>query len=151
MELLERAVIAAPPDRVWSLITDIPSLASCIPGATVTGGSDDRYECTIRARIGPVSIEVDGTVIVKETNVDERRAVMDVEGTVRRAGGGVKGTMSFELTEPEAGQTELLSVADLELMKTLAMLDNVLLQRKASAMFQEFARNLAARVTGNSP
>ena len=150
MELFEKALIAAPLDRVWNVILDVPTLASCIPGAQASAGGQDRYEGTIRMGVGPLVVEVDGTVVIKEADADKRRAVMEVEGVVRRAGGSVRGTMTFELSEPAPGQTELRSAADLDLMKTLAMLDNALVKLKASSMFQEFARKLAARATATS-
>ena len=150
MELSERAVISAPPDRVWSVIMDVPTLASCIPGAEASAaGEQQSYQGTIRMRLGPVTVEMDGTVVIKEADAEQRRAVMEVEGIVRRAGGSVRGTMTFELSELSPGETELRSAADLQLMKTLAMLDNALVQRKASSMFQEFAGKLAALAMAN--
>ncbi len=145
MKLAERVVIDVPIDDVWKIITDIPSMALCIPGAEAAPGNSGKYEANIKARVGPLTINVEGTLSVKETDAAAKRTVLDVEGVVRQAGGGVQGTMTFELSEPAAGKTEIHSIADLNLQRTLAMLDNALIKRKAKGMFKEFAKNLAER------
>lgn len=151
MKLSERSTISASRDQVWNVILDVPTLASCIPGATVMATSDrNRYQGTIRSRLGPVVIEVEGNLSIQETNADQWRVVMEVEGVVRRAGGSVEGTIDFELKEPEIGRTAIDSTANLKLTKTLALLDNTLMKRKVSSLFQEFARNLNEKVKSTS-
>ena len=144
MKLVERILLDVPIEHMWRIITDIPTMASCIPGAQVAG-SGNRYHGTIRVPLGPLTIDMEGTLTIKESNVRARRTVLDVEGVVHRAGGSMQGTVTFQLSKLPLDKTELHSSADLALQRTLAMLDNVLIKRKAKSLFKEFANNLAAR------
>ena len=46
--------LAAPPADTWELFTDIWSVGSCIPGATVTKVTEDRFEGAVEIRFGPI-------------------------------------------------------------------------------------------------
>ncbi|MER2537030.1 MAG: SRPBCC family protein [Rhizobiaceae bacterium] len=50
----EQITIAAPPDRIWPLLTEVESVVGYIPGATLTGKTPEgKYQATIRVRFGP--------------------------------------------------------------------------------------------------
>ena len=46
--------LAATPAEAWELFADIWSVGSCIPGATVTNVTEDRFEGTVEIRFGPI-------------------------------------------------------------------------------------------------
>ena len=149
MRFDHRVSVDAPPERVWPLVMDIPQAAACIPGAHDVRALDDgRYQGTVRVQVGPVTVSVQGTMALKEQDATARRAVMELEGADRRVGGGVRGTMTLELGEPSPGRTELRVGADITFIGRLAELGQHLVRRKAEALLQEFARNLAARAQG---
>ncbi|MCC6790141.1 MAG: hypothetical protein IT336_00565 [Thermomicrobiales bacterium] len=48
--------VAAPVDRVWGFLMDVPSMAQCIPGASGLRSIDDAtHEATVPARVGPAA------------------------------------------------------------------------------------------------
>ena len=79
---------------------DIPNAASCIPGAReVTAADEGRYKGKIRVKVGPISIDLEGAVSLKGEDPITRRMGLDVEGSARRVGGGVTGSMELQLKE----------------------------------------------------
>ena len=96
-------------------------------------------------RVGPISIELEGMVSLKEEDTAAKRMAMDVEGSARRLGGGVRGGMTLQLEGPSQSQTELRVTADLTFLGRLGELGQPLVKRKAEILLQEFAQNLSRR------
>ena len=65
MKLEHAVAIAAPPDRLWSQVMDIPAAARCLPGAAaVTPTGTGAFKGTLLAQVGPVRLVLDGEVAV---------------------------------------------------------------------------------------
>ena len=59
--------IAAPRERVWSALNDPAMLARCIDGCEeMTRVGDDRFEATVRAKIGPVSATFKADIVLSD-------------------------------------------------------------------------------------
>jgi carbon monoxide dehydrogenase subunit G len=146
VKFAQSTTIAAPAEQVWQIVRDIPTAASCIPGAReIRATGDGGYQGSIRIRVGPISIEMEGTVSLKEEDAAAWRMTMEVEGSARRLGGGVRGSMGLQLEAPSQSQAELHVTADLTFLGRLGEMGQPLVKRKAEAMLQEFARNLSQR------
>ncbi|MEO0494041.1 MAG: SRPBCC domain-containing protein, partial [Actinomycetota bacterium] len=46
--------VSASMDEAWALLTDIPAIAPCLPGAKLTGQDGDTYEGQMKIKVGPV-------------------------------------------------------------------------------------------------
>ena len=146
VKFAQSITIAAPAEQVWQIVRDIPTAASCIPGAReIRPTGDGGYQGSIHVRVGPISIELEGTVALKEEDAAARHMTMEVNGSARRLGGGVRGSMALQLEAPSQDQTELQVTADLTFLGRLGEMGQPLVKRKAEALLQEFARNLGQR------
>lgn len=144
MKFTQNIIVSAPIEEVWQVVRDIPNAASCIPGAQEVRAADGgRYEGKIRVRVGPIAIELEGAVALKTENAITRHLVMDVEGSARRVGGGVTGSMELQLKELDQNQTELWVTADLVFLGRLGELGQPLVRKKAEDLLKEFAKNLS--------
>ena len=64
---------------------DVETAARCVPGVVdVALDSDGRYRGSLKARVGPMSITLSGTVTVQEREPDAARARFLVEASDRR-------------------------------------------------------------------
>ncbi|MSQ13795.1 MAG: hypothetical protein EXR47_06680 [Dehalococcoidia bacterium] len=152
MKFQHRSAVHGQPEQVWSLLADVRQTALCIPGVeSVHPGGESTLTGVMKVRVGPVSVTLDGKVVVRERNDSERRLVMSLEAGDRRVGATVQGTITVSLVVGEAGQTSLLVDADVNLLGKLAGLGQPIIRLKAEQTLREFAKNLTKRVGDGGP
>ena len=144
MKLQNSCLIPAGLTESWEFLMDVVSSAKCVPGvADVAPEDDGRYRGALRAKVGPMSVTLSGTVTVREREPDSGRARFLVEASDRRIGGGVKTDMRMQLTAKSASETELTIETDTTFMGRLGELGQPVIRRKAQSTIEEFARNLS--------
>jgi uncharacterized protein len=90
-----------PREMVYELLQDPDALARAMPGATsLTQLSDDRYDCRMAVKVGPVSGAYSGTVTVKDARRPDH-FVLEVSG--RGAAGFLKGEGTVDLEDVPEG------------------------------------------------
>lgn len=144
MKLQNSCIVPAGITESWDFLTDVAAAAKCVPGVVdVSPQGDGRYRGALRAKVGPMSINLSGTVTVQEREPGSGRARFLVEASDRRVGGGVKTDMLMQLTARSPTETELTISTDTTFMGRLGELGQPLIRRKAQSTIEEFARNLS--------
>lgn len=149
MKFESSVTVDAPRETLWAYLSDFPKASLCLPGVSdVVELADGSYEGTLRMRVGPISLNLSGTVNVTQ---DEAQGQWRMEAKARdgRIGGGLQAKVDANLTEPTPGKSELRVEADVQFMGRLGQLGLPLIRRKADATIAEFAENLKQAVTGN--
>ena len=137
-------MVPAGRDATWALIMDIPRAAACIPGIKdVTPDGEGRYLATLQARVGPMGMNLSGTITVVSQDADAGEAEFLVEANDRRVGGGIKTSMTMKVTAQSPNETALEIVSDTTFMGRLGELGQPLIRRKARNTLEEFSRNLS--------
>lgn len=144
-------VVKAPPDRVWSHLTDPYKVAPALPGAEVTEKVDERtYKGTITVKVGPVSARYRGTAhfdtLDPASHIMEMNArAQDVSG---RGGADLK--MTSHLVERAAGETEVSVVSEVGVTGIMAQFGRGMLQDVSNQMFERFTGAVRAELEGGA-
>ncbi|OGT96990.1 MAG: hypothetical protein A3I79_07725, partial [Gemmatimonadetes bacterium RIFCSPLOWO2_02_FULL_71_11] len=121
MQIEQTFIVKAAPDVVWSFLTDPNRVASCLPGAQVTGQTDAQtYAGTITVKVGPVTTSYRGTVRFEKLDAGLREAVIVASGQDVRGKGGAEMTMSSRLIERVPGETEVTVQSEVSVSGILA-------------------------------
>jgi carbon monoxide dehydrogenase subunit G len=92
---------AAPPDRVWALLMDPGTIASCIPGCDrFEPDGEDRYRARLTVALAAITGTYDGTVVISE-KIAGSSYRLTAEGQGRP--GFVKGSSAIALRAEGAG------------------------------------------------
>lgn len=149
MKLHHSTTVQAPPDQVWDFLQDTRAVVACLPGAELTDEKgDDQYAGVLRIAIGPLKLNYNGQVDVTRRDADARHMALAASGRDRRGGGSVRADVRVDVADAGDGTSQLESVTDLQLTGRVAALGRGV-QDVSNAMFTDFSRRLAERVTGS--
>jgi len=139
----QRAVIPVARAPLWDFLMDIPKVAASLPGVEKVSRIDDtNYEGTLKVRVGPISLNLQGKIIVEERDRERWRATLRTEASDRVAAGAVKGRTSMELKEVSPKETELLVETDVSILGKIGEFGQPIIRKKADRMLQEFVENI---------
>jgi hypothetical protein len=147
MELEQKLVVQAPPEAVWSLLTDPRRVAGCLPGAAITEQLDEKtWAGTITVKVGPVSTSYKGKVIFERLDTATRTAEIVASGQDIRGKGGADMRMTSRLLALDGGATEVTVRSDVSVTGILAQLGRGMIQDVSDQMFQRFAAAMRAQL-----
>lgn len=147
-----RITVAAPPERVWAFMMDIPAVSRCVPGVNDVARIDDEtYSGVMSVRVGPISVKLDGKVILAERDEAAHQARMDLQAADKRINGAVNAKMRMHLASADSGaKTDVSIQTDANVMGKLGEFGQAVIRKKADQIVQAFANNLSAAVTSTS-
>ena len=148
MLLDHHITVPASPERVWAFMMDIPAVSRCVPGVDGVAPIDDRtYSGVMSVRVGPISVKLDGRVILAERDEAARQARMDLQAADKRVNGAVNAKMSMQLSPTDDGaRTDVAIRTEANVMGKLGEFGQAVIRKKADQIVQEFANNLSAAV-----
>jgi len=140
----QERVIPVERDRLWNFLMDVPRVARCVPGVeSVEAVDEGTYKGRLGVRIGPIRLSLDGTMAIEEQDAAAWRARMRADASDRRLGGGLRARLTLTLEPVEAG-TRLRIDTDLAVLGKIGEFGQPVIRKKADALLEEFARNLAS-------
>jgi carbon monoxide dehydrogenase subunit G len=135
--------IAAPAERVWAVVMDIPRAARCLPGvAAVNPTATDKFNGSLLVQIGPVRLVLDGEIAVASRDDAARRASLRASAKDSRIGGTVRSTVDLALRDV-AGGCELKIDSDVQIGGRIGEFGQPVIQRKADQLLAQFAQCLS--------
>lgn len=142
MQIENAFVVPAPPDRLWSYLLDVESIAPCMPGAELTEIVDERtWRGKVHMKLGPVSLSFFGTVTLEERDDEAKRVVLNAKGVESKGKGAAKASVTSWL-EPGEAETTVKMAADIQLTGAIAQLSRGLLPEVSRKLTAEFASSL---------
>jgi carbon monoxide dehydrogenase subunit G len=135
--------VAATLGEAWALLTDVPRVVPCMPGAEIERTIDESaWTILQRVKLGPISLQFRSELrrtVLDETN---RRAVLAVNAREARGRGGAEATIESTL-EPVGDGTRVSVVTELELRGTVAQYGRPVVGSVAEDLTARFADCLA--------
>lgn len=149
MEISKTFVLRTPPAAAWDFLTDPRRVASCLPGAAITGQRDERtHDGTITVKVGPVSATYRGTLRFERLDPVARTAEISATGQDVRGKGGAEMRMTSRLVERAPGETEVNVVSQVNVMGVLAQFGRGMIQDVSDQMFGRFVEAMRSQLEG---
>lgn len=144
-------LIGAPSQKLWEFLTDIPAVATCLPGVEQVSAQDaGHYVGIIVLKVGVIKLRLSGKIAIEVMDHSSRTATMRVEASDQRISGMIQGKLTMNLLEISAGETKLLVESDINLFGKIGEFGQPMIKKKADQMMAEFAGNVAQRVGGTA-
>ena len=135
-------------EQAWVLLTDIPAIAPCLPGAELTGHDGDTFEGKIKIKVGPVSAEYKGTATITELDETNHRVLLSASGRDSRGAGNASAEISAVLT-PEGDGTKISIDTDLKVAGKVAQFGRGVMADVSKKLIGQFAECIRTKL--NSP
>jgi carbon-monoxide dehydrogenase small subunit len=148
----ESFVILQSPSTVWNTFEDIPAVAACLPGATLSEYDAHTVKGKMSVKLGPISASFAGSAGI-ERDDPAMRGVIRGAGSDRGTGSRTKGEVVYRLQpEGDGRQTRVILSVEYSLQGALAQFSRAgIAQDLGRRLVADFAANLNARLTGKSP
>jgi carbon monoxide dehydrogenase subunit G len=152
MKIENTVEVDAPLDRVWALVNDIPRVAPCMPGAALTGVSDDQtYEGTVAVKLGPLRMSYKGKVTVEDVDEANHSARLAASGRDTKGAGTAKASVETRLEAAGDTRTRLHVTSDVQLTGKVASFGRGgAINDVATRLFGQFADCLRATLEAES-
>jgi carbon-monoxide dehydrogenase small subunit len=145
----ESFTVAHPVDAVWDFFGNIPEVASCLPGASLTGDPvDGHVEGQIKVKMGPISAEFLGVADVTRDEAT-RTGTIDGSGKDKRSNSATRGLIGYEVKPGENPDETRVNVnIGFTLTGVLAQFSRSgLVQDVAGRLVGAFVQNLEAKLS----
>jgi carbon monoxide dehydrogenase subunit G len=107
VKLEKRYPLSVESARAWAVLRDVPAVAACMPGASITEQIDEQhYKGKVKVKIGPAGADFAGEIEVLALDAAAMKLQLLAKGADR---GGSSATMNLTATI-EAGETAGTSV-----------------------------------------
>jgi uncharacterized protein len=149
MEFTNEFIVPTRPDAAWALLTDIPRIAPCLPGATITSFGDGRYEGAVTVKVGPIKVGYRGTASFTELDTSNRRMMLDARGTESNGKGSANAIITVDLLDEGSGKTRVLVSTHLQVTGKVAQFGRSAMADIGARLVGQFAANLETMLSGS--
>ena len=148
MKIINEFTVNTPIERAWALLTDLESIAPCLPGAQLTGVDGEVYRGKVKVKVGPVISEFSGTAQFAEKDDTTFRGVIDAKGRDARSAGNAAALVTAQL-RPDGERTRVSVDTDLKISGKLAQFGSGMIKEVSSKLLAQFVANLEAKLAAD--
>jgi carbon monoxide dehydrogenase subunit G len=139
--------VQEPVERVWEFMSDPRKVVNCLPGVQITEVVNDHtFKGVIKVQVGPSVTDHKGQVQIER--LDDEKHEIELVGKGEDIPG--KGSASMKMTgrvqSVQDGNTEVLTVAEVNVAGLLAQMGGRVIQAVSNQIFATFSSNIAARL-----
>ena len=143
--------VQASRQAAWALLTDVPRVVPCMPGASLERTIDDQtWEVLQTVKLGPISLQFRSDVKQEQLSEADGIAVLTVNAKEVKGKGGAEATIRSSLRPTETG-TRVDLATELELRGAVAQYGRPVLGSVAEELTRQFATCLAAMLAKEGP
>lgn len=151
MEIKQSFTVARPLAEVWALFQDVPTVATCMPGAELLADKGGGlYQGKVSIKLGPFGAAFEGEAQVTPDPASHSGHV-EGKGTDKRGGSRSKLVMDYRL-EQVPGGTRVDVAADVQLVGPIAQFGRTgIITETANVLIRQFVQNVEAKLAAASP
>jgi carbon monoxide dehydrogenase subunit G len=150
VQLVNEFRVDAPLDVAWSVLTDIPKVIDCVPGAGLDRRDGDDYHAHVAIKVGPVGMTMSGKASVVTRDDAGREMVVRGSARDRRGNGTTEATVRL-LARDDGGRAVVTVTTDLELSGRIAQFGTGVITQVSNRIIGQFADRLDAAIAGDGP
>ena len=133
--------VKEPLEKVWKLLSDPASVATCVPGAQLTEKVDERtFKGSVSVKVGPSVTDYKGEVRIERLDAQAHEIELVGKGLDVRGRGSASMKMTGTLRSLPDGVTEVAAISEVNVVGALAQFGGRMIQDVSDFMFGEFVK-----------
>ena len=144
VKLEKRYELGVPAQHAWAILSDLESVASCMPGASLgekTG--DNAFKGSVKVKVGPATAQFGGEVEILSMDPANRSLVLKGKGADK---GGSSASMELEASIEEAdGQSVLVGLATVVVNGKFAQFGGRMMVQVSDVILKQFVDNFIGK------
>ena len=120
MELTNEFQVHVPIARAWAVLTDVETIAPCLPGAQLEEVEGDEYRGGVKIKVGPITASYKGKATFLEKDDVNHVAKLRGEGRDSKGQGNASVTVTMRLTDVGGESTRVNIHNDLSISGKVA-------------------------------
>jgi carbon monoxide dehydrogenase subunit G len=145
MKIQNEIEVAAPPEELFDVLSDVERVAPLLPGATLEGKEGDAYTGAVKLKIGPITASYRGRLRFLELDEESHRAVMEASAQETNGQGNAQARITASVSGSDSRSVLNLDT-DLEVRGKAAQFGRGVLGNVSQRILDQFARNLESEV-----
>src|SRR3712207_6521525 len=145
MKIQNEIEVAAPPEELFGVLSDVERVAPLLPGATLEGKDGDAYTGAVKLKIGPITASYRGRLRFLELDEEGHRAVMEPSAQETNGQGNAQARITASVSGSDS-QSVLSLDTDREVRGKAAQFGRGVLGNVSQRILDQFARNLESEV-----
>lgn len=137
MQLEHHFEVPASRAETWARFNDLEQVVPCFPGASLTEVDGDEFTGTVKVKLGPISLQYNGSGRYLQRDEDAGRIVIEASGKDRRGNGNAGATVTAVLTEAGEG-TAVDVVTEMDIGGKPAQFGRGMIQSISNKMLDKF-------------
>ncbi|HUV17192.1 MAG TPA: SRPBCC family protein [Ilumatobacteraceae bacterium] len=149
MKLENEFRVSVPIDRAWEVLTDIPLITPCLPGATLTDHDADEYKGKIKIKVGPVTADYSGSAVFVQRDEAARHVEISASGRDSRGSGNASATITADMTTDGDG-TKVSITTDLKISGKVAQFGKGMIAEVSAKLIDQFVDCIEQELLGEA-
>ncbi len=145
MKLENEFTVKVPIDRAWEVLTDIPEIAPCLPGARLTGQDGNVYSGKVKIKVGPVTAEYAGTADFTELDQVNKHVVINAKGRDSRGSGNASALITADMVAV-GDETRVRIDTDLKIAGKVAQFGKGVIGDVSKKLIDQFVACIEAKL-----
>jgi carbon monoxide dehydrogenase subunit G len=149
MKLENEFRVSVPIDRAWEVLTDIPLITPCLPGATLTDHDADEYKGKIKIKVGPVTADYSGNAVFVQRDEAARHVEISASGRDSRGSGNASAKITADMTSDGDG-TKVSITTDLKISGKVAQFGKGMIAEVSGKLIDQFVDCIEQELLGEA-
>ncbi len=149
MKLENEFRVSVPIDRAWEVLTDIPLITPCLPGATLTDHDADEYKGKVKIKVGPVTADYSGSAVFVTRDEATRHVEISAAGRDSRGSGNASATITADMTTDGDG-TKVSIATDLKISGKVAQFGKGMIAEVSAKLIDQFVDCIEQELLGEA-
>ncbi len=147
MQLKNEFEIDTDLEHTWALLTDIPRIMPCMPGAALDGVEGDDYLGNVKIKVGPIGAHFRGKARFTQKDDATHSAVISASGKDPKGQAAANAKIHARLEPVTANRTRVLIDTDLEISGRMAQFGRGAIADVSNRLIGQFVTNLSGLLT----